>query len=344
MQVSPINFKALADVLAVEGFDPAAALRRCGFGSLDELDDRGPWLPASLFDALMAAALEVTGDAGFGLVAGRSKALMRYVTLLQVTLVAPHLRQVIADIRRYAPLFVDQSELELVEQSSTAQVYVKPVVEQGLSGRFRTEQVATSAAHMLRHARGGPADILLAEFPYPCPAGQEARYAAIFGPNLRFGRRHCSIAFERRLLDVPLSTHDPAAYAAARAVAESALAARRSGSPVAERVRRCLLQALPQQPSIQQTAQQLKMSERSLRRQLAASGITYAELTQQCHRLTAEQLLANRELSIKQITEQLGFASVASFHRAFRRWTDMTPVEWRSTGEALRVSPVMHGQ
>ena len=97
MRVSPVNFKALACVLAVEGFDADAALTRCGFGTLGDLDDQGPWLPAPLFDHLMAAVIEVTGDPCFGLVAGKSKALMLYVALMQVTLVAPTLRRVVED-------------------------------------------------------------------------------------------------------------------------------------------------------------------------------------------------------------------------------------------------------
>jgi AraC-like DNA-binding protein len=154
------------------------------------------------------------------------------------------------------------------------------------------------------------------------------------------------VEFNPRLLDAPLQTHDPVAYMAARSQAESALAAQRAGLDVGERVRRWLLTTLPHQPSLQETAEQLKMTERSLRRQLNALGLSYAELSQQCQQLIAKHLLADRALPIKQVADQLGFSSVTSFHRAFRRWTDMTPLAWRARdgGETLREDPVVPSQ
>ena len=329
MNVSPVNFKALAYVLDVEGFDSSRALDRCGFGAVDALDDHGPWLPAHRLGDLMAAAVDVTHDPCFGLVAGKSKGLMRHVTLMQVTLVAPTLRQVIDDISRFAPLYLERSEVELCVRSDVAEIAVSPVVSQGVGGRFRTELVATSAAQMVRFARGAPEDILAVEMPHDCPPGQASRYAATFGPQVRFGCDRCAVTFNPRLLDMPLQTHDPGAYAAARRVAEAALAAHGPAPRMAERVKQWLLSVMPRQPSLQEAAARFRLSERGLRRQLSASGVTYIELTQQCHRSMAEHLLARRDLSIQQVADRLGFASVASFHRAFRRWTGLTPVTWR---------------
>jgi AraC-like DNA-binding protein len=68
---------------------------------------------------------------------------------------------------------------------------------------------------------------------------------------------------------------------------------------------------------------------------LAQLGTTHADLTQECQRLTAERLLAEAQMPIKQIAEAVGFGSVHSFHRAFRRWSGLTPTDWRaSQGEA----------
>lgn len=331
MDVSPVSFKALAYVLEVEGFDSAAALAQCGLGPIDAWDDHGPWLPLGLFEGLMASAVAVSGDPCFGLVAGKSKGLMRHVTLMQVTLVAPDLRQVITDICHFAPLYLAQSEVQLHAVPGSARILVHPVVRHGVAGRFRTELVATSAAQMVKLARGGFDDILAVDFPYACPPGQAARYAATFGPKVRFGRDVCAVEFNPRLLDLALPTHDPVVYANARRLAEATLSRKGAAMNTAERLRRWLAAALPEQPSMQQAAQRLKLSERSLRRQLAASGVNYAQLTQQCHQAVAQQLLAGRSLSLKQVADRLGFSSVASFHRAFRRWTGTTPHTWRDT-------------
>ena len=75
VRLSPINLKILAYTLDVEGFDSSAVLQRCGIASFDDLQENGEWVALDLFDQMMAAAIEVTGDTAFGLVAGKSLAL-----------------------------------------------------------------------------------------------------------------------------------------------------------------------------------------------------------------------------------------------------------------------------
>jgi AraC-like DNA-binding protein len=330
MFASPVNFTTLAYILETEGHDAALALHRCGLGSVDGLRDDGPWLPVGQLEALMTAAVEVSRDPSFGLVAGKSKALMRYVTLTHVTLVAPTLRHVLADITRFAALVLDKSEVTLCESSEGARLDVTPVVALGTGGRFRTELVATSAVQMIGFARGGAQDVLEVEFPYLCPPDQAARYETTFGRRVRFGRDRCSVTFNASLLDMPLQTHDPLAYAQAHARAEAALSARDAGPRLVEGVRRCLLTALPLQLSLRETAERLNLTERGLRRRLAALGVSHAELARRCLQQAAEDALGNQRLATKQVASRLGFSSVASFHRAFRRWTGQTPVAWRT--------------
>jgi AraC-like DNA-binding protein len=80
------------------------------------------------------------------------------------------------------------------------------------------------------------------------------------------------------------------------------------------------------------------MSERSLRRHLFQLGTTHADLAQDCQRMMAERLLAEGKLPLKQVSEALGFSSVHSFHRAFRRWSGETPLAWRE-GRRSKAQP-----
>lgn len=330
MRLSPINLKILAYTLDVEGFDSAPVLQRCGLGSFDELQEDGEWVPVELFDRMMAAAVDETGDPSFGLVAGKSLALMRYGTITPLALFTPSLRRLLSDLGRFARLAVERSEIEWQEGASTsAQLLVHPVVEGGLSGRFRLEQVATSAMQMLRFCGAESTDILRVEFPHELPAGMDRRYLSTFGPALDFGRKACVIHFNAGLLDRPFVGHDPVAYMAAVTRADSVLKAIESGSDLAELTRQRLLAALPLVPTAAETAASLGMNERSFRRRLGLLGTSHAELVQACQQLTAERLLAEGRMPLKQIAEALGFASVHSFHRAFRRWSGLTPSAWR---------------
>lgn len=330
MRVSPLNLKILAYTLDVEGYRSETVLRRCGLGTLDQIDEDGEWVPAQLFDQMMAVALEETGDPAFSLVAGKSLALMRYGHMVPLVISAPSLRQVITDLARFAPLVLEYCELGLAETAKATRIVVRPVVADGLSGRFRTEFVAVTALQLLRFSGADNRDIHRIDFPYPCPAGLEGRYRAAFGEQAFFSQSECALTFNPELLDRPLVSHDALAYTAARTRADSALAAIQSRSDTAERVRAWLLNAFPRQPSMAETAQHLGMTERTLRRHLSLLNTSHIEVAQDCQRLMAERLLAEGALSIKQVADELGFASVSTFHRAFRRWTGSTPATWQS--------------
>jgi AraC-like DNA-binding protein len=71
------------------------------------------------------------------------------------------------------------------------------------------------------------------------------------------------------------------------------------------------------------------MSERSLRRHLATDGTSYREVVRLALEASAGRMLRDPAHSIKETAVALGFADAAAFHRAFKRWTGMTPGEFR---------------
>lgn len=333
MLVSPINLKILAYTLDVEGHDSAAALRRVGIPSTDAVKEDGEWVSIELFDRLMAAAIEVTGDPAFGLIAGKSIALMRYGPITPVILFGPSLRQLLADVRHFAPLMVEQSEIELAEGRQSARLVVEPVVKGGRSGTYRADMIVMSAMQMVRFASvsAGRDDAVEVELAHAPPPGLEERYRAAFGARVRFNQRQNSVGFDPAVLDMKLLSHDPISYTAARTRAESALAARRTRSDLAERVRQHLLAAFPDKPSVVDTARSMGLSDRSLRRQLALLDVTHGDLVQECEQLMAQRLLSEGRLTLAEIADAIGFSSASSFHRAFKRWTGLTPLDWRDS-------------
>lgn len=333
MDVSLLNLKSLAHTLDVEGFSSEPVLQRCGLQDLKHQPDDA-WVPLDQFDRLMHETQRATGDASFGLIAGKSLALVRYGFLPPLALFSPSLRQILDDIVRFAPLVLNRSEIELDDGGPHARLLITPVMQGGRSGRFRTEFVAISALQLLRLAGADDSDILHVDFPYACPDDQHSRYVAYFGAGLRFDQKPCAISFNPRLLDRPLPSHDPSAYLAARTRAESALTALRARSDLVEKVRGWLMDNLASQPTLTEAAHTLGTTERTLRRHLQQLGTSYQDVVQQCQALMAESLLAQDKQSLKQIASALGFAAVPSFHRAFRRWKGVTPVQWQEKQQA----------
>lgn len=77
-------------------------------------------------------------------------------------------------------------------------------------------------------------------------------------------------------------------------------------------------------PKITQLADQLGMSERTLRRKLAEEGVSYSQLLHRCRCELAIDYIENSSLATKEISYLLGYDDISSFRRAFKCWTGET--------------------
>ncbi len=80
-------------------------------------------------------------------------------------------------------------------------------------------------------------------------------------------------------------------------------------------------------------ARQLHMSPQTLRRHLSEEGSSFQELKDHLRRDLAIYHLGRSDLSIQDIAEQLGFSEPSAFHRAFKKWTGLTPGAYRANQE-----------
>ena len=82
-------------------------------------------------------------------------------------------------------------------------------------------------------------------------------------------------------------------------------------------------------PSLENVANSMGISSRTLQRRLANSGLTFTQVIDEARFVTARQLLA-KHYKLADIAIQLGYADAGSFTRAFERWTGMTPQKYRN--------------
>ncbi|MBF3242169.1 helix-turn-helix transcriptional regulator, partial [Pseudomonas aeruginosa] len=99
-------------------------------------------------------------------------------------------------------------------------------------------------------------------------------------------------------------------------------------------IRRLLGRDCRRWPDLDQVARQLHMSSQTLRRHLREEGGSFQQLKDHLRRDLAIYHLGRDELSIQDIAEQLGFSEPSAFHRAFKKWTGLTPGAYRHQAEA----------
>lgn len=89
--------------------------------------------------------------------------------------------------------------------------------------------------------------------------------------------------------------------------------------------------------SLDELADALFKSKRTLTRRLADEGAAYQEILDDIRKQRAMDLLANSDKNIDHICAELGYGSRASFFRAFKSWTGITPRQFRQNASSTVV-------
>lgn len=83
-------------------------------------------------------------------------------------------------------------------------------------------------------------------------------------------------------------------------------------------------------------AESIGVSPRTMQRRLAAERVDFSDLLSDTRRNFAEELLANTDMTMGNISVRLGYSSKQHFIRAYKGWTGVTPGRFRSSASKKR--------
>jgi len=83
-------------------------------------------------------------------------------------------------------------------------------------------------------------------------------------------------------------------------------------------------------PTIAQLASLFNVSQATLRRRLDEEQTSITAIKEKCRYELASELLHNRQNTLEEIADKLGFSDAGAFRRAFKTWTGVTPSEYRA--------------
>jgi AraC-like DNA-binding protein len=91
-------------------------------------------------------------------------------------------------------------------------------------------------------------------------------------------------------------------------------------------------------PALRAIARRVGLSERTLQRRLGERGLVWKDVVLDVRRELAQGYLARDEMPLTEIAFLLGYSELSAFDRAFRKWTGVTPMEWRRRADGGRRS------
>jgi AraC-like DNA-binding protein len=286
-------------------------------------------LPRSKLFELFELALELTGDPAFGL---HSQERLMSSALDPIAALVNHsatLREAMDSIQESRSLLGDKPSFRIHEEGGNVIIRCDSLADEALAvRRYTAEVVLVGMFRLIRrvHARGR---IDCVAFEYGAPA-YHREYTRIFEGLARFDQSFTGIRFGRELMAAAAPHPDAELHEALRVFAARRSMHLNDRSPYATRVRDVLVwQRPPRDMTMASVARKLGMSVRSLRRRLTAEGKSYADLMDEALASIAKACLRDERRTILDTARELGFADSTGFHRAFKRWTGLTPLEFR---------------
>ena len=138
-----------------------------------------------------------------------------------------------------------------------------------------------------------------------------------------------TVLWTRAPTDAPLRTSDPVSAQLCLKLVEQVLERNQSASSFEQEVRRLMLSKPGVMPSMEDVAQALGMSLRTLRRRLFDLGTSFRKLQDEVRRDLTLDYLKNTPLNIDQIAHLVGYTETTNFRRAFKQWTGHPPSHYR---------------
>ncbi|HEX5361495.1 MAG TPA: AraC family transcriptional regulator [Fluviicoccus sp.] len=279
------------------------------------------------FNTLIIRARDLTGETALAMHFGVTMQVSLHGFVGFAAMTAATVREALTVAERFIGMISTAFELRVEEGPQEASLTIIPHTDLQPLREAAIIGLIFGFVHMGQAVTGktltGRAEVEFAEPPYLGPIKQY-----LPGP-VEFDQPVNRLIFPSSYLDLPMIMANPVASQMALAQCEQDL--RRFGmeKPFVAQVKALMYDERRGFSTLEQVAERLHMSERTLKRQLAGNQVAYSDLVEEARKQMASDLLEDPRLSLESVAEKLGYSDVANFNRAFKRWTGLTPSGWR---------------
>ncbi|NNP72117.1 AraC family transcriptional regulator [Acinetobacter defluvii] len=155
-------------------------------------------------------------------------------------------------------------------------------------------------------------------------------YKVRFCENIQYHADENYIQFDASYLKITIKQDQKSWHEFIRNTPENLLVRFKNPHALSSIIRKSLMQHPPVEwLELNSLAQQLNMSEATIQRRLKTEGTSYQQLKNEIRRDTAIELLTTTTKTLQEISDELHFQDPSAFHRAFKKWTGVSPGSYR---------------
>lgn len=323
---------SLADAMRHLGHDPQPLFDQYGLDAARLAEPRAR-LSIPRYMRLGHAAIQQCAEPGLGLLMGQlsrlSQAGLAGVTAAQ----APTVREAARALVRFEPLYASnyRGSSSLHEDARGAWLRFYSISPYNAYNRFVVDSVLAGWLQQLSHLAQQRLDVDKVQIEFPAPS-YAAHHTESFACPVEFTAEQNQLRLSQTTLNLRNPEHCPSTWRHLLDICERELEQLTRTRSLHERVSQLLGPLLHgREPDLNEVAARLQMPTWTLRRKLADEGTQFRAILNDTRRDLAVAYIRDTELAFGEIAYLLGFASAEAFQRAFKRWIQQTPGEFRRT-------------
>jgi AraC-like DNA-binding protein len=187
-------------------------------------------------------------------------------------------------------------------------------------GAFIIEQQYMQHVTHLQDVAARTCPPLRACFSYPAPP-HAALYEAYLGCPCLFDQPQCEMVYDSAILDQKPHLAHKLTAALLQETCDRLIGQAKTSAGVSGEVYQLLMSKPGVFPGMEEIAEAMHMTARTLRRRLLAEGTSFIAIVDDVRRSLALEYLKTTQMSTEDIAMLLGFSDSANFRRALKRWT-----------------------
>lgn len=224
-------------------------------------------------------------------------------------------------------------ELIFIRDGDDAVLRLDHLLAGGTVGQFVVEDVFAGITPLIRLLTGTEFNPSVICFNHSEPE-YAANYRAIFDCEIRFDQKFAEYRFDAELLAQPLAEADANTARICEESCRKLLTQMEIETDIVSRICHLLLSTPGEFPKLDTIASKLSIGTRTLRRRLKSLGTSYQKILDDVKKELAIEYLQTTNLSIQEISDLLGYSEVTNFRRAFVKWVEVSPYQYRRQLEA----------
>lgn len=203
---------------------------------------------------------------------------------------------------------------------------------EGITDNYILENQLTSCHRFHCWLAGEFIPIERVDLNYPKPDFSDEHRFVFYGAPVHYNQKRNALHFSRRSLQLENHRNRDDLQELFKEHHFNILTQSKHGKTASLEVRLWLERLLKKSgtlPNLDEASAYMGLTEQTLRRRLKADGYPFKKLKEDARRDIAIHYLKESDQSIEVIAFRLGFSEASTFIRAFKKWTGLTPLNYR---------------